>query len=374
MDIRASIIATGNELLLGEIIDTNSSYISQSLFEMGIGLRRIVIVGDDKESIKRELDRSLKDSDLIITTGGLGPTKDDLTRFAVSDILGKKLVLKDDLLEDIRKIFERYKFKMTEENVVQALIPEGAIPIRNPIGTAPGFIIGKIICLPGVPEELKIMWEKSCIPYIRKKFQLPDVYKKTFRICGLSESKVNKRLGDIWEEKDTNIGINVGKGEIRIRVITSSREVMERVEEKIRKIFGESLVGEGEMGLKEVLKKLFEELDVNISVEEDLATSGLISSHLGDTARDRFIGGIVKGTKGDGRVVKVVSSEEENGIRLRIEMGSRVSERLFPAKNDKERYVTYVLDSLRRDLLKLQKGDGGFEPPTLGSGGRCSIP
>jgi nicotinamide-nucleotide amidase len=174
----AEIIAIGSELLLGQIVDTNSSYIAKCLAENGIELVRTSAVGDDFGRMEAIIKETIARSSIVITTGGLGPTEDDLTREVIAHATGRPLVLDPYLLEQIEAHFKRRGFRMTENNRKQANIPEGAIPVENPKGTAPAFIVEGsdyvTVSLPGVPLEMKYLMENSVVPYLRNRFNLKD--------------------------------------------------------------------------------------------------------------------------------------------------------------------------------------------------------
>ena len=170
--MRAEVIAIGSELLLGQIVDTNSSWIAQRLAENGIELVRTTTVEDDLPRIKEVIQEALIRSPIVITTGGIGPTEDDLTREAVAQVTQRQLIFHPHLMEQIESLFKRMGFRMPENNRKQAYIPDGAFPIENPKGTAPGFIVESsdwsIISLPGVPSEMEYLMGKEVIPYLQK--------------------------------------------------------------------------------------------------------------------------------------------------------------------------------------------------------------
>ena len=170
------IITIGTELLLGEITDTNSTYLARTLRDHGIDIYRITTVGDNPGRISASIKESLKRADIIITTGGLGPTIDDPTRQAVADATDRELVFMPDLWAQILKRFRAYGHEPTENNRRQAYIPKGSIPIANPVGTAPCFIVETgdscVVSLPGVPSEMKHILSNAIIPYLKEKYTL----------------------------------------------------------------------------------------------------------------------------------------------------------------------------------------------------------
>jgi nicotinamide-nucleotide amidase len=173
--MKAEIITIGTELLIGQIVDTNSAHIGRRLTPLGIDLTYVTAVGDNRAEMAETLSLALKRSQIIIITGGLGPTEDDLTREVVSQVAGRRLVFRQHLMDQIEAHFHRRGFHMVPSNRKQAFIPDGAIPIENPVGTAPGFILEEegraLITLPGVPREMEFLMETAVIPY-RKRFSI----------------------------------------------------------------------------------------------------------------------------------------------------------------------------------------------------------
>ncbi len=199
--MNAEIISIGTELLLGEIVDTNSAHIARRLRDIGLNLYFTTTVGDNRQRIASAISTALDRADVIITTGGLGPTVDDMTRQAVADATGRELVFRQDLLDQIAERFNRFGSRMSENNRQQAYIPAGAIPIENPVGTAPCFIVeserGVVISLPGVPREMKHLLETAVIPYLRDRLGLTEVIKaRVLRTAGIGESHIDEAIAD----------------------------------------------------------------------------------------------------------------------------------------------------------------------------------
>ena len=177
--MNAEIVSIGSELLLGQIVDTNAAWMAQQLAELGVDLFYKTTVGDNPARMGETLSQALDRSDLVITTGGIGPTEDDLTREIVAQVTGRELVLDQRLLQQIRERFQSRGLILTQNNEKQAFIPAGAIPVENPNGTAPAFIVedhrAAVISLPGVPFEMKWLFEHEVVPYLRKRFGLSEV-------------------------------------------------------------------------------------------------------------------------------------------------------------------------------------------------------
>src|SRR5687767_14162236 len=198
--MNAEIIAIGSEILLGETIDTNSAYLARQLASIGIGLFRKTVVGDNDERIATAIGEALDRADLVICTGGLGPTVDDMTREAVARALGRPLVFHQHLLDQIEARFRSFGRRMSESNRRQAYVPEGARIVENPRGTAPAFIVedarssgagrgGTVAVLPGVPAEMRYLWEHALLPYKRdERGQTGVILVRTLHAAGLTEA------------------------------------------------------------------------------------------------------------------------------------------------------------------------------------------
>lgn len=223
----AEIICVGTELLLGQILNTNSQYLAQKLAELGIDLYFQTTVGDNMERLKMAIDIATKRSDVLIFTGGLGPTSDDITKEAVADYFGLTLVLDEDILRRIESFFERRQVKMPQINKKQAYVPEGAKVLHNKNGTAPGLIIekdGKIaILLPGPPFEMQPMFEEEVLPYLEK-FSKQKIYSRVLKFIGIGESSIEEALKDlILSQTDPTMALYAKPFEVELRITTKKR-------------------------------------------------------------------------------------------------------------------------------------------------------
>ncbi|MCW5880553.1 MAG: CinA family nicotinamide mononucleotide deamidase-related protein [Anaerolineae bacterium] len=245
----AEIVTIGTELLLGHIIDTNAAWLAQQLAANGLNMYRKTTVGDNEARIAAALSEAIARVDVVITSGGLGPTVDDKTREAVALATGRTLMLNEDLLASIAEIFKRRGFSMSDNNRRQAYIPEGSIPIPNPVGTAPCFAVpvergGKtcyIICLPGVPRELKHMMEHAIVPLLRERLGLTDTIRsRIIRVAGITESRVDQIVGDLEEQMNPTVGLAAHAGQIDIRITaraaseTEAAALIDAVEQQVR--------------------------------------------------------------------------------------------------------------------------------------------
>ncbi|MHC4132533.1 MAG: competence/damage-inducible protein A [Planctomycetota bacterium] len=292
---KASIVSIGNELLHGQGIDTNSCYLGEELFSMGIEVTGIYSVGDKVASIVRILDLALSESDMIFITGGLGPTADDVTRQALAAKLGVELVLDEDLLEQIRKRFIRRGLSMPQTNNVQACIPKGAFAMKNTIGTAPGIIVkvdGKIIfSMPGVPVEMKRMFEDSVLAEVRRIIEPSEqsvVVLRKLKCFGVGESTIADRLGDMMlRGRNPEINSTASTGIITLHIIAISEDIKEAEsmadedEKRLKSILKEIIYGSGEETLAEVVGRELSKTGKTLAVAES-CTGGALAKKLTD--------------------------------------------------------------------------------------------
>ncbi len=235
--ISTEIITTGTEILLGEIVDTNAAWIAKELREAGINLYYKSTIGDNQERIRSVLELGMGRSDVLLVTGGLGPTVDDVTRDAIAGATDRPLQLHEDALATLKARFERFGSKMTENNTRQVMLPTGAILIENPIGTAPGFIVeteeGTIIAMPGVPREMKQMMTDSILPYLRKRNgDTGIIRRRVLRTVNIGESTLDSRIDDLMQMDNPTIGLAAHTAQVDVR-ITASAESAETAEAMI---------------------------------------------------------------------------------------------------------------------------------------------
>ena len=226
--MRAEIIMIGTELLLGQIVDTNAAYLARELAELGFDVFRKVTVGDNEDRIVDAIANAMESSDVVITSGGLGPTVDDKTREAVARATNRKLVMNKDLLKDIEAFFERRGLILGENNPRQAYIPEDAVPVRNPVGTAPSYIVkhgnSYVMSLPGVPRELKYLMQNTVVPFLRKEFGIKTVIKiRILKTAGVGESNIDREIDDLEESSNPTVGLAAHAGTIDIRITAKAK-------------------------------------------------------------------------------------------------------------------------------------------------------
>ena len=200
----AEIITIGDEILIGQITDTNSPWIAIELNKIGISVHQITSISDEKEHILSTIEEALKRANIIIITGGLGPTNDDITKLTLTEYFQDELVLNEEVEHQIKKMFQKINYPFTEINRMQAFVPSKCVVLQNDFGTAPGMWFHQnnkvIISLPGVPTEMKGLMEQSIIPKLQSAFDLPYIIHKTISTYGMGESMLANLLKD-WESQ-----------------------------------------------------------------------------------------------------------------------------------------------------------------------------
>lgn len=301
--MRAEVIAVGSELLLGQITNTNAKFISGRLAEIGIDVYYHTVVGDNPERLSKTIELAQQRADILIFSGGLGPTKDDLTKQTIAKQLGKELVSDDKAMQTIQQYFTNVGRVMTENNKQQALVLEGATVLTNRHGMAPGIAIGKegkqYILLPGPPSELEPMFEREAIPYLLKVYGKKDIIvSKVLKLQGIGESELEVRIQSILE-KQSNPTVaplaSPGMVKLRITAKAKSEEEAEKlilpVEHEIRAIVGDYIYGVNEDTLASKSTELLLQNDWTIAAAESL-TTGLFMAELGS---EPGIGNALKG-------------------------------------------------------------------------------
>jgi nicotinamide-nucleotide amidase len=300
--MRAEIVTTGTELLLGQIDDTNATYLARQLRNMGIDVFFRTTVGDNEVRIAQVLEQALARADVIVTTGGLGPTVDDVTREAVARATDRPLVLYPDLLAQIESFFESFGRTMSDNNRRQAYLPEGCIPIENPVGTAPAFIVegdkGAIITLPGVPREMRYLTEHAVVPYLEQRMGRRQVMvTRVLRTVGVGESRVDQAIADLETSTNPTVGLSAHPGQTDVRIVAKAATIPEAealvadFEETIRQRLGAAIYATGNATLEAVVAGLLDERDATLAVAETI-TQGDVTKRFG-AHPGAFRGGVV---------------------------------------------------------------------------------
>ena len=287
--MKAEIIAIGTEILLGDIINSNAQYLAQELAALGIDMYYQQVVGDNEIRIMHAFDEAYSRSDIIINTGGLGPTDDDITKEVAAKYFNKELIQDENSIKKIRDYFKFRERAMTKNNLKQGLIPEGATVIKNNNGTAPGVIIeddNKImIILPGPPKEMKPMFEESVKPYLQEKSD-SILVSRVVKILGIGESAVAEEIKDLIDAQ-TNPTIAPYAKDVGVMLrITSKAEtkdealkLIEPIEEEIKNRLGDNVYATEDINIEEVVARLLIEKKLTISTAES-CTGGMIASYL----------------------------------------------------------------------------------------------
>ena len=252
--MEAEIITIGTEILLGEIVDTNTRTLARELREIGLDIYRTSTIGDNAQRIAQAVKESMQRSSAVITTGGLGPTIDDATREGVAMAFDVETEFIPELWDQIQQRFADFGRKPTENNRRQAYIPKGAIPIENPVGTAPAFIMESkkscVITLPGVPAEMVYLMERNLIPYLRKRLKLSGIIKsRILRTAGMGESVIDKRIEDLERLSNPTVGLSAHPGRVDIRITAKAPSEMEAdemiwgIEATLRQRLGDWIYG-----------------------------------------------------------------------------------------------------------------------------------
>jgi len=274
------IVTIGTELLLGEIQDTNSRYIARSLRDIGVDLYRLSTVGDNLNRITATLQEALMRADIVITTGGLGPTVDDPTRQAVANVFNVKLVYHEELWQQILERFSRYNRTPSENNKRQAYIPSNSVAIPNPVGTAPAFYVElgvkTIISLPGVPREMEYLMKNFVVNYLKQRYDLRDEIILPWVIHTISkgESSIDEIIGEMETLSNPTVGLLAHPGQTDIRVTAKApsaaeaEEMMQPVLQEIREKLKDYIYGENETTLEQAVAEMLNQSQTQVSIIE----------------------------------------------------------------------------------------------------------
>ncbi|HET6313297.1 MAG TPA: CinA family nicotinamide mononucleotide deamidase-related protein [Chloroflexia bacterium] len=350
--MRAEIVSIGTELLLGSITDTNASYLAQRLALLGIDCFYISQVGDNPARLQEILARAWGRSDLTVTTGGLGPTVDDLTREAIAEMLGETLYTDKELAEHVRQFFARRGSPMPEANLKQAaLIPSGA-PIDNPIGTAPGWWVSRqaggtqriMVSMPGVPFEMKRMWEIEVEPRLRE-LSPTRIVSRTLKVLGMGESAVEQVVVDLMSGSNPTLAPYAKQDGIHLRITAkagteeAARAMIEGLEEQVRSRLGRAVYGADDESPSGAVLALLERAGVRLAVLEvgegaigsvspQLATSQLVvgSTAARDLGHAAQLLGTPQGAQDDLDLPGLALQAAKNGADVVLALAGRVAD------------------------------------------------
>jgi nicotinamide-nucleotide amidase len=302
--LKAEIISTGTELLLGQITDTNSPYLASELPLLGIDLYWITQVGDNKSRIVEALKRAWERSDIIIITGGLGPTEGDITRDAIADFLGEEMHVDSETLKRLKSFFQKLGIEMPERNIKQAFIIPSAKTIPNSQGTAPGWWVereGKIIlALPGPPWEMQTMWSKEVKPKLSKKLGGEVIVSRIIKTAGIPEAQLDEMVSPLLSSTNPTLALYAKIDGIQLRITAKARQRAEaekmiaQMESKVKAILGQAIWGFDDDALEVLVGNMLRERNLSLATMES-CTGGLLASTITDVpgSSDYFRGGLV---------------------------------------------------------------------------------
>jgi nicotinamide-nucleotide amidase len=304
--IQAEIITIGDEILIGQIVDTNSAWMAAELNLLGIGIYRIQSISDKKEDITEVVRSAMNRSKVVIITGGLGPTKDDITKQTLCELFNSRLVFNKDVYQDVEQLFRQRGREVTELNRRQAEVPEDCIVLRNAHGTAPGMWFshssGAVISLPGVPYEMKALMQNEVLPRIKDTFRTPSIYHKTLLTQGIGESILAEQIAD-WENalpEELKLAYLPSVGTVRLRLSAynlsddEAQTLIEREMKKLERLVRKNFFGYDHDTLEGIIGKLLTERNESLAVAES-CTGGALASRITRVAgaSKYFKGGVI---------------------------------------------------------------------------------
>jgi nicotinamide-nucleotide amidase len=302
--MKAEILSVGTELLLGQIVDTNANYLAQQLPALGLDLYYVSSVGDNLTRLSAAFRQALDRSDVVISTGGVGPTEDDLTREAIADVFGEQLQVQPELEAQLREFFTRRGRTMPERNVKQATtIPSGTF-LPNPIGTAPGWWVERdgrvIISMPGVPHEMRKMWEEQAQPRLARLLSGGVILSRTLKLAGIGESHAEEALGDLTHSTNPTLATYAKSDGIHLRLTAKSatqseaESLLDAFEPRVKARVGEFVYGTEADDFPSVVGQLLRARGLSLTVAES-ATGGQLASLITEAsgASDYFTAGYV---------------------------------------------------------------------------------
>lgn len=302
--MKAEIISIGTEILLGQIADTNAPYLASQLPLLGIDLYWISQVGDNRARLLDTLKRAHDRSDLIITSGGLGPTEDDITRDAIAELLGEKMTVDPEIEQWIRAIFQKLGYEMPECNIRQANLIPSARAIANPLGTAPGWWVERdgrtILAMPGPPGEMKRMWEHEIRPVLKRRLQGDVIISRTIKTMGLAEARVDELVSPLLASANPTLAVYAKLDGIQLRLTAKDRvrakadEAIAQAEARLQDILGPTIWGYDEETLEDLVGNMLRQRGLTLATMES-CTGGLLASIITDVpgSSDYFVGGLV---------------------------------------------------------------------------------
>ncbi len=302
--MKAEILSVGTELLLGEIVDTNAAFLASELAQLGIDLHFVSQVGDNRARLAETIGRAFQRADIVIITGGLGPTEDDLTREAISDALGEEMVVQPDLAETLKEMFRKFGREMPPSNIKQATLIPSAQVLPNPIGTAPGWWVERdghiIIAMPGVPHEMKRMWAEQALPRLQVAAHTGVIATRTLKTIGIGESHAEEAVRPLIRSTNPTLATYAKPDGVHLRMAAKAPDretalrMLDELEAKVRELIGPYIYGVDNETPSEAVGKLLKARGLSVATMES-CSGGLLASMITDTPGSSayFRGGII---------------------------------------------------------------------------------
>lgn len=364
----AEIITIGTEILLGEIVDTNARYLARQLRDAGIDLFRKTTVGDNTQRIAQAIQQAQERCEIVLTTGGLGPTVDDPTREAVALAVGVETEFRPELWEQIQARFKRFGRAPTDNNKRQAYIPKGAIAVENPVGTAPSFIVEKdnqcIISLPGVPSEMEYLLQHAVLPYLRKRYELKGIIKAlVLHTVGVGESQIDDLIGELEKLHNPTVGLAAHSGQVDVRITAKADstdkadEMIHPVELELRKRLGMWIYGVDGETLEDVALQAVQKRGWSLAVLEYNLGGGLLNKLSSQAQKSGILGEAFKG----GEVITRLSGQSELSqitadYRQKREVNACLGVAVFPGPERQDVYLSLVTPDGQQDQARPHGG------------------
>jgi len=382
--MQAEIIPVGTEILLGNIIDTDSSFLANQLPLLGIDLYFISTVGDNQKRLVNTLKQAWQRSDLIITTGGLGPTQDDITREAIGELMSEQLTVDDKLWQELQDLFKRYSRDIPQSNIKQATIIPSAKTIPNRMGTAPGWWVEKddriIIALPGPPDEMQLMWQDSVLPKLRQKLIGEVILSRIIKTFRLAEAKVDELVAHVSKLSNPTLATYIKPDGVYLRITakakgeTEAQRLIAQSEEQIRSVLSSFIWGVDDDTLDSVIGEMLRTRNLSFATMES-CTEGLLCSTIA-SGRDSctyFKGGLLAccdeakiacgvdnsiiqpHDKESPQLVKVMAETVRKNLKTDIGMG--VGGNMNPDKNSGEALICLSSDKFEQTFTHRLRGN-----------------
>ena len=382
--MKAEIIPVGTEILLGNIIDTNSSFLANQLPSLGIDLYFVSTVGDNQRRLVDTLKQAWKRADLIITTGGLGPTQDDITREAIGELVSEELKVDEKLWQELQDLLSRYLGEIPKSNIKQATTIRSAQIIPNHMGTAPGWWVEKgghiIIALPGPPDEMKLMWQESIFPKLQQGVTGEVILSRVIKTFRLAEAKVDELVAPLSKLSNPTVATYINPDGVYLRITAKAKEKTEaqrlisQSEEQIRNILSPYIWGVDDDTLGSVIGELLRARNLNLATMES-CTKGLLCNTIasGMESHIYFKGGLLtccdeaKVSCGvDTSIVKQYGGESTQVAKamaetarrnLQTDIGMSIGGNMNPDKNSGQAFIGQSSDRFEQTFTHMLRGN-----------------